>query len=125
MLHRLTLFALSAFLLTASAWQPAHAGPVMDRVKAAGKVRVCIWPDYYGITWRNPRNQQLTGIDIDLSLEFGKDLKLPIQHVDGSFATLLDDLKGDRCDVAMYAVGMLPQRMELLRFSRPYMQSDI
>lgn len=125
MLNRLASFVLSAFLLAAGAWLPAHAGPVMDRVKAAGKVRVCIWPDYYGITWRNPRNQQLTGIDIDLSQEFGKDLKLPIQHVDGSFATLIDDLKGDRCDVAMFAVGMLPQRMEHLRFSRPYMQSDI
>jgi len=125
MLDRLAPFVLSAVLLAAGAWLPAQAGPVMDRVKAAGKVRVCIWPDYYGITWRNPRNQQLMGIDIDLSQEFGKDLKLPIQHVDGSFATLIDDLKGDRCDVAMFAVGMLPQRMEQLRFSRPYMQSDI
>ena len=35
----------------------AHAGPVLDRVKASGTVRVCIWPDYYGITWRNPRNE--------------------------------------------------------------------
>jgi ABC-type amino acid transport substrate-binding protein len=105
--------------------RPAQAGPVMERVKAAGKVRVCIWPDYYGITWRNPRNQQLTGIDIDLSQEFGKDLKVSVQHVDASFASLIEDLKTDRCDVAMFAVGMLPQRMEQLRFTRPYLQSDI
>jgi ABC-type amino acid transport substrate-binding protein len=125
MLRKLTPFVLSAFLVIAGLVMPVHAGPVMDRVKAAGKVRVCIWPDYYGITWRNPRNQQLIGIDIDLSQEFGKDLKLPVQYVDGSFATLIDDLKGDRCDVAMFAVGMLPQRMEQLRFTRPYLQSDI
>lgn len=53
---------------------PAAAGPVADRVKAAGTVRVCIWPDYYGITWRNPRTQQLSGIDIDLAAELGRDL---------------------------------------------------
>ena len=125
MLNKLAPFVLSAFLLATNACLPAQAGPVMDRVKAAGKVRVCIWPDYYGITWRNPRNQQLMGIDIDLSQDFGKDLKLSVQHVDSSFATLVDDLKSDRCDLAMFAVGMLPQRMEHLRFSRPYLQSDI
>ena len=125
-LKRLGGALLGAVAMWATAALPtAQAGPVMDRVKAAGKVRVCIWPDYYGITWRNPRNQQLTGIDIDLSQELARDLKLGVQHVEASFATLIDDLKSDRCDVAMFAVGMLPQRMEQLRFSRPYLQSDI
>jgi ABC-type amino acid transport substrate-binding protein len=103
----------------------AGANPVLERVRAAGTVRVCIWPDYYGISLRNPRTQQLVGLDIDLSTEFARDLGLKLQHVDSSFATLIADLEADRCDVAMFAVGMLPQRMERLRFSRPYLQSDI
>jgi len=101
------------------------AGPVLDRVKATGQVKVCVWPDYYGISFRNPRTQQLVGLDIDLSGELGKDLKLRIQHVDSSFATLIDDLKGERCDVAMFAVGVLPQRQPHMRFTRPYLESDI
>ena len=104
---------------------PAHAGPVLTRVQAAATVRVCIWPDYYGVSLRHPRTQQLQGIDIELSGELGRDLKLSVQYVDSSFQTLVDDLKSDRCDVAMFAVGMLPQRMEQLRFTRPYLQSDI
>jgi len=104
---------------------PAHAGPVLTRVQAAATVRVCIWPDYYGVSLRHPRTQQLQGIDIELSRELGRDLKLSVQYVDSSFQTLVDDLKSDRCDVAMFAVGMLPQRMEQLRFTRPYLQSDI
>ncbi len=104
---------------------PAAAGPVHDRVKAERSVRVCIWPDYYGITFRNPKTQQLSGIDVDLSAEFAKDLGARLQYVDSSFATLVDDLKGERCDVAMFAVGLLPQRMAHLKFSRPYLQSDI
>jgi cyclohexadienyl dehydratase len=94
-------------------------------VKAAGVVRVCIWPDYYGVTFRNPRTQQLGGIDIDLSAQFGKDLQVRVDTVDSSFATLVDDLKGDRCDVAMFAIGVLPQRAAQLRFTRPYLRSDI
>ena len=104
---------------------PAHAGPVLTRVQAAATVRVCIWPDYYGVSLRHPRTQQLQGIDIELSRELGRDLKLSVQYVDSSFQTLVDDLKSDRCDVAMFAVGMLPQRVEQLRFTRPYLQSDI
>ena len=130
-LHR-TFIASAAALATAAAVMagvalPAAAGanPVLERVRAAGTVRVCIWPDYYGISLRNPRTQQLVGLDIDLSAEFARDLGLKLQHVDSSFATLIADLEADRCDVAMFAVGMLPQRMERLRFSRPYLQSDI
>lgn len=104
---------------------PAQAGAVQQRVQAAATVRVCIWPDYYGVTFRSPRTQMLTGIDIDLSAELAKDLGLKLQYVDSSFATLIDDVKADRCDVAMFAVGMLPQRMEQLKFTRPYMQSGI
>lgn len=40
-----------------------HAGTVLDRIQSGGTLKVCIWPDYDGITWRNPRTQQLSGID--------------------------------------------------------------
>ena len=125
-LRTLRSVAVAAVLpLLAGVTLPAVAGEVAQRVKQSGSVRVCIWPDYYGISFRNPRTQQLGGIDIDLSAELGRDLGLKVQHVDSSFATLIDDLKADRCDVAMFAIGMLPQRMAQLKFTRPYMQSDI
>jgi ABC-type amino acid transport substrate-binding protein len=113
-------------LLALSAWgSPAVAGPVFDRVKSAASVRVCIWPDYYGVTYRSPRTQQLGGIDIELSSELGKDLAAKVVHVDSSFVTLIDDLVKDRCDIAMFAIGLLPQRQQHLAFSRPYLKSDI
>lgn len=111
--------------LAAAAPRTGVAGPVLDRVKTSGTVRVCIWPDYYGITFRDPRNQQLSGIDIELSAQFAQDLQARLEYVDSSFVTLIDDVKRGRCDVAMFAVGTLPQRMEQLRFTRPYLRSDI
>lgn len=103
----------------------ASAAGVLDRIKATNTVRVCIWPDYFGVSHRNPNTQQLEGVDIDLSAELGKDLKAKVQYVDSSFATLVDDVTAERCDVAMFAVGILAQRLQHLKFSRPYMQSDI
>ena len=43
--------------------QPVAAGDRIGRIKSSGTLRVCIWPDYYGITFRNPRSGELTGID--------------------------------------------------------------
>lgn len=111
--------------LAVLAARPAAAGPVAQRVAASGTLQVCIWPDYYGVTFRNPRTQQLTGIDVDLSAEFARDLGAKLVRIDSSFSKLVDDLVGDRCDVAMFAVGVLPQRQQHLKFSRPYLQSDI
>lgn len=114
--------AAAALLLAATA---AGAPTATQRVHDSGELRVCIWPDYYGISLRNPRTGQLAGIDIDLSAAFAADLKVTARYVDSSFATLAEDLLQDRCDVAMFAVGMTAQRQQALRFSRPYLQSDI
>lgn len=102
-----------------------QAGPVADRVERSGTLRVCIWPDYYGVTYRNPRDRSLSGIDIELSAQLAQDLQVRLEYVDSSFSTLIRDLGSGSCDVAMFAVGMLPQRLEHLRFTRPYLRSDI
>lgn len=103
----------------------AQAGEVLDRVTAGHELRVCIWPDYYGVTFRDPRTQQLRGIDIELSAALARDLGATLHYVDSSFPRLVDDLNGDRCDVAMFAIAMLPQRLQQLSFTRPYLRSDI
>lgn len=118
-----TILALAFLWLAGLA--TAQAGPVADRVKRDRVVRVCIWPEYYGITFRDPRSDRLSGIDIDLSAAFAQDLGARVEYVDSSFATLIDDVRSERCDVAMFAVGVLPQRRAHLRFTRPYLQSDI
>ncbi len=130
--HRLMVIGLpllaAALLATATPARTAPAGAgagALGRIKASGTVRVCIWPDYYGISFRNPRTQQLQGIDIDLAAELAKDLGAKLQFVDTSFPKLIDDLNADKCDVAMFGVGMLPARTAALRFTQPYLQSDI
>ncbi len=114
--------AMAAWLVPGA---PAHAGAVLDHVKSSRTVRVCIWPDYYGITFRDPRSQRLRGIDIDLSAALAADLGVRVVYVDSSFPSLIEDVAGNRCDVAMFAVGVLPQRQQVLRFTRPYLQSGI
>lgn len=120
----------AGLLLWAATWAATWAGaatppPVAQRVQASGELRVCIWPDYYGVSLRNPRTGQLSGIDIDLSAAFAADLHVTPRYVDSSFTSVIDDLLQDRCDVAMFALGVTKQRERQLRFSHPYLESDI
>jgi ABC-type amino acid transport substrate-binding protein len=103
----------------------AAAADRLERIRAAGAVRICIWPDYYGITFRNPKSGELSGVDETLSREFAKDLGVKPVYVDSSFANFIPDLLADRCDVAMFGVGMLPERAAKIRFTQPYLRSDI
>lgn len=97
----------------------------LDRVLAAKSLRVCIWPDYFGISYRDPKTQQLSGIDIDMAKSLGRDLGVRVEFVDSSFARLIADVTEDRCDVAMFAIGITPLRQEKLRFTKPHLASDI
>ena len=118
------IFLVSAPLLRA---EPGKSQDRLTKVLQTGQLRVCIWPDYYGISYRNLKTQQLVGIDIDLARELSRDLgpEVRVEFVDSSFARLIEDVTDDRCDIAMFAIGITPARAEKLRFSQPHLQSDV
>lgn len=117
------VLSVGSLVATSMVWA---AGPDrLSRIETQHVLRVCIWPDYYGISYRNPKTQQLAGIDIDNARDVARDLGAAVHFVDSSFATLIDDLVSDRCDLAMFAIGITPQRKDKLRFTRPHLASDI
>lgn len=103
----------------------AEAPDRLTRIAASRQLRVCIWPDYYGISFRNPKTQELAGVDIDNARELARELGVEAQFIDSSFARLVADVTADRCDIAMFAIGITPQRQEKLRFTQPHLASDI
>jgi ABC-type amino acid transport substrate-binding protein len=115
------------FLLAAATPPPAAGAPSsrLQRLLDARELRVCIWPDYYGITYRNPRTRQMSGIDIDIASELGKELGVRVTYVDSSFGMLIDNLLNDRCDIAMHGVGITAARREKLAFTQAYLRSDM
>jgi ABC-type amino acid transport substrate-binding protein len=124
------LFAATAQAQPASGTSSGASGTTagsgrLERIKASGTLRVCIWPDYYGISFRNPKNGELSGIDEMLSVQFARELGVKPVYVDTTFATFTDDLLADRCDIAMFGVGITPTRAALVKFSQPYLRSDI
>ena len=71
----------------------------LERIKASATLRVCIWPDYYGISFRNPKSGELLGIDITLSEQFARELGVKPVYIDTTFAAFTGELLADRCDI--------------------------
>jgi ABC-type amino acid transport substrate-binding protein len=126
-LHRRWITALiPAFALVALGSAHVRAASAReDRIAAAGELRVCIWPEYYGVSFRNAKSDTVAGVDADLARELAAELKVRLRFVNSSFAKLIDDIAADRCDIAMMAVAITPQRIEKLAFTRPHLQTDV
>ena len=97
----------------------------LDVISKNKTIKVCIWPEYYGISYLDNRLQRLVGIDSDLALELGKDLGVEVQFIESSFAKLISDVTSKKCDIAMFAIGNTEARAKKVRFTSPHLSSDI
>lgn len=97
----------------------------LNNILEKKRLDVCIWPDYYSISYRDPRTQKLSGIDIDLAYALAGELGVDLAFVDSSFSELINDILGERCDIAMFAIGIIPEREVYLSFTQPHLVSDV
>ncbi len=97
----------------------------LDKILQEKNIKVCIWPEYFGISHLDKRTQKLDGIDSDLAQELANDLKVNLEFVSSSFSEFISDITNNRCDIAMFAIGNTKERQEKVRFTTPHLQSDI
>jgi ABC-type amino acid transport substrate-binding protein len=97
----------------------------LDKVLQSKELRACIWPEYYSITYRNPKTRELSGIDIALTQELARELGVKVRYIDSNFSQLFESLEQDRCDVATHAIGITADRLNRLQFSQAYLKSGL
>ncbi|TVQ70879.1 MAG: amino acid ABC transporter substrate-binding protein [Oceanospirillales bacterium] len=103
----------------------SYANDRLERIQVNQILRVCIWPEYYTITYHNPRTNVLEGIDIDMAKALAMQLNVEVEFIDSSFAQLVENLRDDRCDIAMHGVGVRDDRAKFMDFSQPHLRSGI
>lgn len=107
---------------------PAQAQQTQSRlfdITKAKKLRVCMYPLYYAISFRNPKTNELSGLDIDLAKELAKDLGAELQFVESGFGTFIADLQASKCEIGMFALGATMKRAQAVEFSKPYMLASV
>ena len=119
-----TLRLLGILSVGAALAATAQAGALED-IRKTGVLKVCMWPDYYGISYRDPKTGWLQGIDIELSEELARDLGVKLEYFETDFSKVVADVAAGKCQIAMRGVGVLPSRAEKVDFSAPYLRSDV
>src|ERR1044072_9827529 len=107
---------------------PAEAQQTQSRlfeVTKNKKLRVCQFPLYYSISFRNPKSGQIEGIDADLAKELAKELDAQLEIVESWFATFIADLQANKCEIGMFGVGATLKRAQAVEFSKPYLITNI
>src|SRR5258707_2119651 len=107
---------------------PAGAQQTQSRlyeVTKSKKLRVCQFPLYYSISFRNPKTGKIEGIDADLAEELAKELDAKLEIVESSFGSFIADLQANKCEIGMFGVGATLKRAQALEFSRPYLLTNI
>lgn len=111
--------------LLSGAFNAAAQTNRLEKVLQSKELRACIWPEYYSITYRNPKTRELSGIDIALTQELAKELGVKVRYIDSNFSQLFESLEQDRCDVASHAIGITADRLNRLQFSQAYLKSGL
>ncbi len=97
----------------------------LPAIRARGELTVCIWPEYFAISYRNARNGEMEGLDIDMARALAMRLEVNLAFHETNFGEFMDRLEDGSCDIAMMAVGITPARAARVAFSKPYMSSAV
>jgi len=89
------------------------------------KLRVCQFPLYYSISFRNPKTGQIEGIDADLAKELAKELDAQLEIVESGFGSFIADLQSNKCEIGMFGVGATLKRAQAVEFSKPYLVTNV
>jgi ABC-type amino acid transport substrate-binding protein len=107
---------------------PATAQQTQSRlfeVTKSKRLRVCQFPLYYSISYRDPKSGEIVGIDADLAKELAKELDAKLEIVETSFGTFIADLQANKCEIGMFGVGASLKRAQAVEFSKPYLVTNI
>src|ERR1700749_2028393 len=107
---------------------PAQAQQTQSRlfeITKTKKLRVCQFPLYYSISFRDPKTGEIKGIDADLSKELAKELDAKLEIVETSFGSFIADLQANKCEIGMFGVGATLKRAQAVEFSKPYLITNI
>jgi ABC-type amino acid transport substrate-binding protein len=126
-MHYLSGFAVAATvsILFAPQVEAQQTDSRLYSITSSGTLRVCQYPLYYSISFRNPATGEIEGIDADLAKELASELGAELEIVESSFGTFIADLQADKCEIGMFGIGSTLQRAQAVAFTQPYLLTSI
>jgi cystine transport system substrate-binding protein len=96
----------------------------LDKVKAAGVLRIGTEGTYSPFSYHDPTNNQLTGYDVEVIEAVAAKMGLRTEFVEAPFDSIFASLQSDRFDLVANQVTKNAQREATYALSDPYTVSD-
>src|SRR5205823_1182509 len=81
-----------------------YRGSLLERVRAAGTLRVGVWHGFRGLNFAHPTTRKIAGLEVELLEEIGRELGVRIKMVDSPWVDLPKRLKRKEFDVLFCAL---------------------
>jgi polar amino acid transport system substrate-binding protein len=107
----------SIALHSPTAWSQTSA---VDEIRKRGTIRIG-WTIWYPYVFRDPQNNQITGIMPELANAMASSLGVKIEWVEDSTATLIAGLQSNKFDLTTL-LGITEQRAQAATFTKPVVQ---
>jgi len=114
----LTIAAWAALSAVVAPINARAADDLLRTIKSRGAMRVCD-VDYAPWNVKNPATNQWEGVNVDLLDLVAEMLKVKLEHVDTTWATVIPSMTTQKCDFSGAGLYISPARAELVTFTRP------
>ena len=104
---------------SATASGTRHPSTLLDAIPRRGVLRVCTTGDYRPFSHLDPKTGTYSGVDIEMAQDLAKSLDAKPRYIATTWAKLVDDLAGGRCDIGMGGVSVTLPRARAVYFSEP------
>jgi ABC-type amino acid transport substrate-binding protein len=85
-----------------------------------------MWPEYHGLTWRNPRNGEVEGLDAEMARLLAARLRARLAFVEvAPGAGIVAAVEAGQCDIGMSGVTVTEERAERVAFTKPYLSTPL
>jgi cystine transport system substrate-binding protein len=114
------LTKIAAAVLISSLAVSAFAADLLDTVKARGTLKVAMEGNYPPFNFKDPKNGQLTGFEVDVANLIAAKLGVKTEFTTTEWSGILAGLGAGKYDVIMNQVGITEERQKAFDFSVPY-----
>lgn len=116
MTHRLAGILLAAILSVGLASTPALAlDNKIQEIQDRGVLRACL-AEAIPNNYKNPKTEEWEGFNVDMGQVLAEEMGVEIEWVDSTWATVIQGVLTDKCDVALVGLFRLAKRAAVILF---------
>ncbi|MGH6953906.1 MAG: substrate-binding periplasmic protein [Alphaproteobacteria bacterium] len=91
----------------------------IKKIKDAGKLRIC-HAEALPMNFKNPKTNLWEGYNVDAGEDLAKEMGVPLEHVDATWATVIPSLLADKCDIGLVGLFRTAARAQVILFANAW-----